>query len=301
MAKEPLVSVIVTCHNQADVIEEAVRSVMEQSYRHLECFVVDDGSSDESGHRVRRLVEHDGRLRYLYQAHEGVSAARNHGFSLAGGDYVQFLDGDDLLSPTKLSRQICHITSDDSIDVSYTDHDFCDIRNGLRKHYPSEALNKYPLEQLLFKWGDGVSLPCHAPLYRRCLWADGELPYAVDYRDRCEDWVFLVSIAMTRARFAFLNEVLCTYRVGPRNFTNSRKNRHVAAILAAVYLKDKVPPEYRPRFLKDVIGRALDRYHHQRAPAVLHASKNWRAGNLISRPFLQAYRFVRRLAEPTAL
>ncbi len=293
MTSPPLVSVIVTCYNQEHCVAETITSVMQQTLKNIRCIVVDDGSTDGSARVVEELSTKDDRIQLIVQPNAGVSSARNTGFQAAQGEFIQFLDGDDTLKPDKLRLQLKHFESDSSIDVSYTNHDYLDVSKGIYSAYHFEPVQEYPLEQLLFKWFDGVSLPVHAPLYRRGIWQPDELPYPTDYHERCEDWVFLVLVAMKNAKFAHLNQILCTYRIESNNFTSESRDWNVASILAAVYLQDRIPQQYRARFLKEAIGRTLERYHNGMKPAVLQASKNWQIGNFISRPFFQLAKTLR--------
>ena len=97
----PQFSVIITCHNQALFIENAVNSALSQSYKAREVIVVDDASSDNS---VDILKAFGNSLRLICATENiGANPARNLGTSIAAGDYLVFLDGDDLLSPWALS------------------------------------------------------------------------------------------------------------------------------------------------------------------------------------------------------
>lgn len=290
------VSVIITCYNQQHCIERTISSVLAQTHKQLECLVIDDGSTDHSAAVVRQIAAKDKRVRLVSRPNGGVSAARNTGFAESSGQFVQFLDGDDTLEPEKLELQLAHLGSDESIDVSYTNHQFYDEYRNTYSSYRFDELDAYPLEQMLFKYFDGVSLPLHAPLYRRRVWEYDELPYPEDYSERCEDWVFLVLVAMKNVRFAYLDRILCTYCIQPNSFTISARNWNVAAILAAMYLNQRIPEQYRHRFLRDTIGRTLDRYHETLKPAVLQGSRNWQLGNFLSRPFFRIAKLLRRLS-----
>ena len=102
MAK-PLVSVIIPAYNSADFIDEALKSVFDQTYKDLEIIVVDDGSTDDT----RAVLEKYGdRVNYHYQDNNGPASARNRGIKLARGKYIAFLDADDLWLPTKLEKQV---------------------------------------------------------------------------------------------------------------------------------------------------------------------------------------------------
>lgn len=95
-SKQPLISVIMACYNAASYVEEAVSSVLRQTYPHTEVIVVDDGSRDASPDIVKHLAEtHPGRVRLKHLKHSGPYPARNLGLSHARGDYIAFLDADD--------------------------------------------------------------------------------------------------------------------------------------------------------------------------------------------------------------
>ncbi len=88
--QSPLVSVIIPAYNRASTVQKAVESVLAQSYDHLEVLLIDDGSTDETAAVVQSIQ--DPRLRYIYQQNAGACAARNHGVSLAKGEYIAFHD-----------------------------------------------------------------------------------------------------------------------------------------------------------------------------------------------------------------
>src|SRR5689334_15899136 len=96
----PRFSVVITCFNQAKFIADAVDSTLAQTHRDREIIVVDDGSTDGSREILQRY-SNSIRLA-LFRSNRGAIEARNHGASLARGEYLVFLDGDDLLTPWAL-------------------------------------------------------------------------------------------------------------------------------------------------------------------------------------------------------
>jgi glycosyltransferase involved in cell wall biosynthesis len=104
MSSSPLVSVLVPAYNAEPWLAETLTSVLGQTYPHLEITVVDDGSSDGTL-AVARSFEERG-VRVVPQENAGACAARNRALQGAAGDYVQYLDADDLLSPEKIERQV---------------------------------------------------------------------------------------------------------------------------------------------------------------------------------------------------
>lgn len=113
------VSVVIPTYNRANVVVNAITSVLGQTRSPLEVVVVDDGSRDDTGARVRALA--DPRLRYLRQDNAGVSAARNAGVRASRGDVVAFLDSDDLWKPEKLAHDLAVFARHPEVDAVFTD------------------------------------------------------------------------------------------------------------------------------------------------------------------------------------
>src|SRR3972149_614140 len=99
----PKVSVIIPSYNRADCVCDAIDSVLAQTYRDFETIVVDDGSTDETL-QVLRNYRND--IRCLRRENGGAGAARNLGILSASGDYVAFLDSDDIMLPRRLEYQV---------------------------------------------------------------------------------------------------------------------------------------------------------------------------------------------------
>src|SRR5207247_7128348 len=93
-----LVSIIITCYNQAQILREAIQSALAQTYSHREIFIVDDGSTDNTAEVTAGFAG----VRYIRQENAGVSTARNTGLKESRGEYLVFLDADDRLLPEAL-------------------------------------------------------------------------------------------------------------------------------------------------------------------------------------------------------
>ena len=120
----PLVSVIMPTYNRAELIVQAVRSVIAQTVPDWELIVVDDGSTDDTVNKLQTLAEP--RLKLVHEPHIGNSARlRNIGVAASRGDYLAFLDSDDLWLPSKLELQLQALLGKDGA-WSYTDHELID-------------------------------------------------------------------------------------------------------------------------------------------------------------------------------
>jgi glycosyltransferase involved in cell wall biosynthesis len=111
------VSIIMPTYNNRRYIGQAIQSVLEQSYANWELLIVDDGSVDDTGKVVAGID--DPRISYIYQTNKGVSAARNVGIAAAQGEYIAFLDADDLYQPEKLAIQVAHLDQNAAVGLNY--------------------------------------------------------------------------------------------------------------------------------------------------------------------------------------
>ena len=102
-ATQPLVSIIIPCYNAREWVDEAIESCLDQTYPNVEIVVVDDGSTDGSLEVIRRYLP---RIRLETGPNGGGNSARNRGFALSTGEYIQYLDADDYLEADKIARQV---------------------------------------------------------------------------------------------------------------------------------------------------------------------------------------------------
>jgi glycosyltransferase involved in cell wall biosynthesis len=126
---QPLVSVLIPCHNAAPWLAETLESALAQTWPNLEVILVDDGSTDDSLTVARRFTQSN--LRIIAQPNQGAAAARNRALEVAQGEVIQFLDADDLLAPDKIERQMALLQ----------EHPDCLIAGAWARfrHHPQEA------------------------------------------------------------------------------------------------------------------------------------------------------------------
>jgi glycosyltransferase involved in cell wall biosynthesis len=161
-----LVSIVISTYNRAALLSQAIESVIEQSYEDWEIVLVDDGSTDKTANVVASIQARTPGRRILYRAqkNQGPQAARNEGMRCARGEYIQFLDSDDLLHARKLELQVRHLVERPDLDlVLGSVADFDDIERLPRRVASSPMRGSIDLESF-----DGASyFLIHAPLCRR--------------------------------------------------------------------------------------------------------------------------------------
>lgn len=113
----PKVSVIIPSYNRAKLVGRAIDSVLKQTFSDYEIIVVDDGSQDNT---KDVLSAYDRKIKYIYQSNRGISGARNRGIKEAAGEYIAFLDSDDLWIPEKLAEQVKVLEANKKVGIVYS-------------------------------------------------------------------------------------------------------------------------------------------------------------------------------------
>jgi glycosyltransferase involved in cell wall biosynthesis len=115
VTESALISVIMPVFNGERYVVEAIESVLVQKYRHIEIIAVNDGSTDRTEEVIRACAD----VRYLYQHRQGASSARNSGIKYSSGEFLAFLDADDLWTKDKLEVQMALFRADPGLDMAF--------------------------------------------------------------------------------------------------------------------------------------------------------------------------------------
>ena len=115
---EKLVSVIIPAYNIEDYIGRCLDSIISQTYKNLEIIVVDDGSRDHTGEILDNYAKKDRRIKVIHKEKGGVSSARNKGIEVAEGDYIGFIDGDDLIEP-EMYKILVDLLEEENADIAH--------------------------------------------------------------------------------------------------------------------------------------------------------------------------------------
>ncbi len=220
--QNPLVSVVIPVYNSEDTIVEALESVSVQTYSPIELVVVDDGSTDNTAEIIRdydhsRLKDGQGKnsieLRYICQQNEGPSKARNTGIEASRGQYIAFLDADDLWTHDKLEKQLQIFIRDPSVDIVFSDVKISRLRNNQieeftvfqkkeldRDFFGHEFIVVDPFEKLMKL----NFMPTPAVVARRACFDNGRL--FNEKRRYVEDWELWLKMSLS-FKFAYVNDV----------------------------------------------------------------------------------------------
>lgn len=220
----PLVSVVIPCYNQGRYLSTAVDSVLAQTHKDVEVIIVDDGSTDDT-ERVAARYASDSRVRYVRQTNRGPSAARNAGVAACGGEYVNFLDADDILYPEKLQMQLDVLIQDSRLafvycDISHIDQNGSDIagKRDLSISQSRRMLSGDIFDSLFV----GGYFPPHAPLLRVDIFK--KIGGFDESLRGCCDWDLWLRIAADGNYTYYLDQKLAAYRIHAGNMSNDTRH-----------------------------------------------------------------------------
>ena len=247
-AAPPRISVVIPTYNRAHTVPGAVRSVLEQEFRALECLVVDDGSTDATA--VALAAVDDARVRYLPRPHAGVAAARNAGVGAARADLIAFLDSDDLWLPDKLRREVAFLDAHPEVDAVFSD---------LEKHDAGRVYRSFMRETGVFSqrlagrsFLDGVALPSRE-MFLVLLQEVPIKPSALTLRraafvaagrfdevwSSSEDWEFLIRFAARHA-FGYIDRPMTMLRIGADSLHRMDQARGERAMIALLQRQQRL-------------------------------------------------------------
>lgn len=209
-----MVSVIIPVYNGEKYIADSINSVLKQTYSNIEIIVVDDGSEDRTG----EIVKSFSKVKYFHKKNQGVSSSRNFGMSVAQGNYIAFLDADDMYTPDKIEKQVDLLKRNEDIEVVYNDGIIADENliaiNIMKSEYILENQADFAA-CLLFR--QIVPVPASIMIRKKCI--SGGIVYDEGYTN-AEDYGFIIRLA-ERYKFTYIPEPLYIYRRHENNLTNA--------------------------------------------------------------------------------
>jgi glycosyltransferase involved in cell wall biosynthesis len=237
------ISVIVPAYNVQNYIEEALISLLQQSFTAFEVLVVDDGSTDGTAEIVRCFCAQDARFKLLQKSNGGLSSARNHGMKHASTDYIALLDADDRYEPDKLAAHVQVLETQPEVGIVYSaSKAIRDDGEATFMQLSGKPIYADPLKSLLCKnfVGHGSNA-----VFRRCI--VDQVGYFDETLRSSEDVDYWIRIA-TLGYWTFYRDprLLACYRVRPSglSFNVAQMQRCNEQVLESAYQRspEKVKP-----------------------------------------------------------
>lgn len=256
MSTTPLISIVTPAYNAAGFIAESINSVIVQTYTHWEMIIVDDGSTDDTKKVVAEFAQRDSRIKYHYQQNGRQGKARNLAISKASGEYIAFLDADDLWVSNKLEKQL-EVFEKENCDLVYTSGNIfeANIQNLVKAIKVPEGLqnnNSFILKQLF-----GYSVPILSVMVKK------EHLLKVNGFDEnlqvqnAEDYQLWIKLCDNGTRFYGLQDELFYYRVHANQATSSDSLALTQSIRSLSRITLKSVSE---RIKQSIMNKRVNRY-----------------------------------------
>lgn len=206
-----LVSVVIPAYNHEKYIERAIKSVLEQTYKNIELIVINDGSTDSTGHVIRKIKK-DFDFIYVNKCNEGLSRTLLRSLDMANGDYIAFLASDDVYFPNKIERQVEYLNDNPTCCGCCANVDIVDKSDNVFKSENTSTLQSYDFSRIMI---EGYKIPPATLLIRK-----GELTENC-FREylEVEDLFLWLSLVKDGGTIDVLPDVLAYYRVHDTNTT----------------------------------------------------------------------------------
>ena len=232
MSQNSLVSVLIPCYNCEEYVEEAVMSIIKQTYSNLEILVIDDGSTDNTGNILKMLVKEDPRIIYIKNEENlKLIATLNKGLNLCKGKYIARMDADDISLPTRIEKQVNFLEAHPEIGIVGTYIQIFGVRESIWK---MDTKDKYIRAHLFCN----SSFAHPSVMMRTSILRDNHLYYNTDY-PHAEDYKLWCDIAQY-TKLANIPEVLLFYRINENQVSNkyNKEQKETAQRIREEYIND---------------------------------------------------------------
>ena len=259
----PKISIIMPVYNKEKYLKECLDSVLRQTFQDIEIICVDDGSTDSSPEMLKGYAEKDSRIRFLRQKNQGAGPARNYGFSLAAGEYVIFLDSDDIFEEKLLEKLFERIEETDSDVV------VCRSDRYNQKTKKTVSCSWTIQKDLLPNEGPFPSTAVKKDFFMAFVWWPWDKLYrkafieklGIQYQNlRTTNDLFFVAASMLKAnKISIINDVLVHHRVGMgSSLSVTREKSWSCFYKALLHLREYMKKEkLYGRFEQDFINYSL--------------------------------------------
>ncbi|MBT3240536.1 MAG: glycosyltransferase [Chloroflexi bacterium] len=272
MVKNPLVSVLMTSYNQENFIEEAMLSVVQQDYENLQIVVSDDGSTDKTPEILKKIAQNFPERLEVYLHNENSGSTKNYNFSLSKcrGEYICYLDGDDVMFQGKISKQLKfmlahpeYILSYHNVEVFESDTPnncyLWDQRFGSRTGTAKEIIqfgNFLPSLSIMFRKNPSIFFNENISL--------------------SPDWLYWIDLLVAvNGEFGYIDQVMGRYRRHKNNLTLAWTKKIEDQILTLSFISSQYPQyreESKKRLAEIFLIKSLNLFRERK---IIHAMKTF--------------------------
>ncbi|MCW8896435.1 MAG: glycosyltransferase [Flavobacteriales bacterium] len=211
-----LVSIIIPCYNAEKYIAETIQSVINQTYKNWELIVVNDGSTDNSLDIIKEFVANDNRIACIDKPNSGVSDSRNKGLEKSKGDFIAFLDADDIWKLEYLEKQITNLQAN-QYTISYT---ACQLinQNGEKLNHQIRGENNPQLDDFLIQKANYNTNPSGIVYKKKCF--ENVIGFDINLSNNADQDILIQMLAEGNT-IGYIDELLWEYRIHGNNMSKN--------------------------------------------------------------------------------
>lgn len=238
--EQNLISVIVPVYNVKDILYKCIDSILNQSYKNIELILIDDGSTDGSGKICDEYSQNDSRVKVIHNKNQGVSAARNTGLDVISGEYLIFVDSDDMICSDLIEKTYSFISSK-KLDAALFSYKISSGENRLLESFAEGE--KIVLSSTELQKSTYLIRSAWQYMYKKS--AIGDIRFDTDIHF-CEDLLFVTKVIYTNVniKIGIINEPLYVYTVGRETSATNKQSleRRLTSIVALKRMLEIVKP-----------------------------------------------------------
>ncbi|WP_299334724.1 glycosyltransferase family 2 protein [uncultured Psychroserpens sp.] len=250
----PQVSIIIPNYNRARLIGETLDSIINQTFTNWECLVVDDGSTDDSKTVVENYSAKDERIKFYNRPKDlpkGANACRNYGLIKSQGQYVNWIDSDDIFHPSKLEKQLQKLIQNKSLYTICKSYVFEDNITNLIGLKSDRIDSEDPFNDFISK---RIIIPIQGPIFQKQFLIDNQFRFD-ETLQAGQEWEFFARILHKYPNYDVVDEPLDYIRSHSENISNSSENnKYWHYYQARKKLEAKLGAQLSPES-KDILNR----------------------------------------------
>ena len=273
MEEKTLVSVIVPCYNHAHYLPDALLSILNQTYTHWECIIINDGSPDNTDEVAQQWLIKDSRFKYYKKENGGLSSARNYGIERALGKYIVTLDADDKFEKSFIEQAVKILNKNPEMGIVSC----WGYRFNENKIYDLFKPNGKNLNDYLFS-----SAALASAMFRKKCWVEVK-GYDEQMKMGYEDWEYYLRISKNGWKTNIIEEPLFYYRQHNSSMRTIAQNNYDVKIKKYIFNKHR--ELYIEYFDKTIENLLLSADKNKKEEQKRINSIDYRLGNTILKPF----------------
>lgn len=245
-----LISVIIPVYNVEKYLEDCINSVIEQSYKNLEIILIDDGSTDSSGVLCDQYAVKDSRIRVIHKKNGGQSTARNVGLEMASGEWITFVDSDDVVHSDMIS--VLRETVGSYRLAMCLRNDFIDVIPESQLAGKTQVIDRYEILEKMYS--DNQYIVVWGKLYHKSLWHETRFREGIIYED--ED--LLPELIFTAEKTVCVDAKMYFYRIRPDSTMTARFSQKRLDIIGVCQRRIELFTQWE---LEDLRKKAVKDYY----------------------------------------